>query len=194
MSKIGRQEGDSMGEHDASTDVTGERLQADADAKRLAGFGYRQELSRVLTLFENFSVAFCYLSPVVGIYSLFVLGAGAAGPRYLWLLPVVVFGQLLVALVFAELGSHYPIAGALFQWSKNLIGPGFGWWVGWIYGWALIITVASVDTGIVGYISALLHDLFNTNFNPLNPNTILMFTLALLVIQTVFNVFGVTFL
>src|SRR5207244_9755083 len=43
--------------------------ETDADANRLARFGYRQELSRVLTLFENFSVAFCYLSPVLGIYS-----------------------------------------------------------------------------------------------------------------------------
>src|SRR5438445_8975151 len=168
--------------------------ETDADANRLARFGYRQELSRVLTLFENFSVAFCYLSPVVGIYSLFVLGAGAAGPRYLWLMPIVVLGQLLVAMVFAELGSHYPTAGALFQWGKNLIGPGFGWWVGWIYGWALIITVASVDTGVVSYATALSHDLFNTGFNPLNPNTIRVFTLILLALQTMFNIFGVTFL
>jgi amino acid transporter len=183
-----------MSERESGTGLSNGRHPVDTDVQRLARLGYRQELSRVLTLFENFSVAFCYLSPMVGIYSLFVLGAGSAGPRYLWLMPVVVLGQLLVALVFAELGSHYPIAGALFQWGKNLIGPGFGWWVGWIYGWALIITVASVDTGVVGYATTLLHDLFNTNFNPLNPNTILIFTLLLLGLQTLFNVFGVTFL
>ncbi len=168
---------------------------ADADTQRLARFGYRQELSRVLTLFENFSVAFCYLSPVVGIYSLFVLGAGTAGPRYLWLMPLVVLGQLMVALVFAELGSHYPIAGALLQWGKNLIGAGYGWWVGWMYGWALLLTVASVDTGIVGYATSLSNDLFNTHFPAVStPNTILLFTVGLLILQTVFNVFGVTFL
>ena len=103
-----------MAGHDM-TEAPGSTRQTDIDAQRLARFGYRQELSRVLTLFENFSVAFCYLSPMVGIYSLFVLGAGAAGPRYLWLMPVVVVGQLMVALVFAELGSHYPMAGALCQ-------------------------------------------------------------------------------
>jgi amino acid transporter len=118
---------------------------ADADSARLARFVYRQELNRVLTLFENFSVAFCYLSPMVGIYSLFVLGVGSAGPRYLWLMPVVA-GQLFVALVFAELGSHYPIAGALFQWGKNLLGSGYGWWVGWVYGWAPLMSVRSSTT------------------------------------------------
>jgi amino acid transporter len=168
--------------------------QGDADAAQLARFGYGQELKRVLNLFENFAVAFCYISPVVGIYSLFVLGVGAGGPRYLWLLPIVVVGQLFVALVFAELGSHYPIAGALFQWGKNLIGPGYGWWVGWIYGWALIITVASVDTALVIYAGPLLNNLFHTNFNPADPNQILIFTIVLILIQLAFNVGGVNFL
>jgi amino acid transporter len=172
----------------------GAASETDTDAARLASFGYRQELTRVLSLFENFSVAFCYLSPMVGIYSLFVLGAGSAGPRYLWLMPIVVAGQFLVSLVFAELGSHYPIAGALFQWGKNLIGPGYGWWVGWIYGWALIITVAAVDTGFVIYAAPLLNEHFGTNFNSTDPNTILVFTLALLFVQTVFNIVGVRLL
>jgi amino acid transporter len=167
---------------------------ADDDAATLARFGYRQELNRALSLFENFSVAFCYLSPMVGIYSLFVLGVGSAGPRYLWLMPVVVAGQLFVALVFAELGSHYPLAGALFQWGKNLLGSGYGWWVGWLYGWALLITVASVDTGIPGYVGALFHDLFNVNWNTSAPNDILVITLVLLAIQTLFNLYGVNLL
>jgi amino acid transporter len=168
--------------------------QGDADATQLARFGYGQELKRVLNLFENFAVAFCYISPVVGIYSLFTLGLGTAGPRYLWLMPIVVVGQLFVALVFAELGSHYPIAGALFQWGKNLIGPGYGWWVGWIYGWALIITVASVDTGLVIYAGPLLNNLFHTNFSPIDPNQILIFTIVLILIQLAFNIGGVNFL
>lgn len=167
---------------------------ADADAAALAKFGYRQELNRVLSLFENFSVAFCYLSPMVGIYSLFVLGVGSAGPRYLWLMPVVVAGQLFVALVFAELGSHYPLAGALFQWGKNLLGSGYGWWVGWLYGWALLITVASVDTGIPSYVGALFHDLFGVNWNTTEPNDILVITLVLLALQTLFNLYGVNLL
>ncbi|MGH7904286.1 MAG: APC family permease [Candidatus Dormibacteraceae bacterium] len=166
----------------------------DADAARLGQFGYKQELRRALNLFENFAVAFCYLSPMVGIYSLFVLGVGSGGPRYLWLMPIVVAGQALVALVFAELGSHYPVAGALFQWGKNLIGPGYGWWVGWLYGWALIITVASVDTGIVLYATPLINQYFHTRINAVDPNMVLLFTLVLIAIQTFFNVVGVRLL
>jgi amino acid transporter len=166
----------------------------DADAAQLARFGYGQELRRVLNLFENFAVAFCYISPVVGIYSLFVLGVGTAGPRYIWLLPIVVLGQLFVALVFAELGSHYPIAGALFQWGKNLIGPNYGWWVGWIYGWALIMTVASVDTGLIIYAGPLINNIFHTTINPGDPNQILICTVLLILVQLAFNIGGVNFL
>src|SRR4029077_10604661 len=166
----------------------------DAAAPQLSKFGYGQELTRVLNLFENFAVAFCYISPVVGIYSLFVLGVGSGGPRYLWLMPIVVFGQLMVALVFAELGSHFPIAGALFQWAKNLIGPRYGWWVGWIYGWALIMTVASVDTGLVIYAGPLINNIFKTTINPADPNQILISTVLLVLVQLAFNVGGVNFL
>jgi amino acid transporter len=164
------------------------------DSELLERLGYKPELNRVLTLFENFGVAFCYLSPMVGIYSLFVLGVGAAGPRYIWLMPIVVIGQLFVALVFAELGSHYPIAGALFQWGKQLMGSGYGWWVGWIYGWALLVTVASVDTGIVIYVSTLFHNWFGVNWNVTSPNDILVITLVLLALQTAFNLYGVKLL
>ena len=51
----------------------------DEDDARLESLGYRPQLNRVLGLFANFSVAFTYLSPMVGIFSLFVLGLGAGG-------------------------------------------------------------------------------------------------------------------
>ena len=63
---------------------------------------------------------------------------------------IPVIGMLLVALVFGELASHYPVAGALYQYTKFSVGPAYGWFVGWFYGIALLVTVASVDTGVVG--------------------------------------------
>ncbi|MEP6762194.1 MAG: hypothetical protein ABJA93_12630, partial [Sporichthyaceae bacterium] len=55
------------------------------DDARLSSLGYRPQLNRVLGQFANFSVAFTYLSPMVGIYSLFTLGVAAGGPVYVWL-------------------------------------------------------------------------------------------------------------
>ncbi|MGZ4591071.1 MAG: APC family permease [Actinomycetes bacterium] len=170
--------------------ATSQQQGADPESARLAALGYRQELSRVLGRFANFSVAFTYLSPMVGIYSLFVFGVGAGGPRYLWLMPIVVIGMLFVAMVFGELGSHYPVAGALYQYSKYTVGPSYGWWVGWFYGVALLVTVAAVDTGIVPYVSQLSNNWFNTSLDPTSHSTILLITLGLLAIQTTLNIIG----
>jgi amino acid transporter len=163
---------------------------ASSEDARLESLGYSPQLNRVLGLFANFAVAFTYLSPMVGIYSLFVLGVGTGGPAYLWLTWVPVAGMLLVALVFGELASHYPVAGALYQYSKFSVGPTFGWFVGWFYGMALLITVASVDTGVVSYVTSLTHNWFGWNFNPTHHLTILVITLILLAIQTALNITG----
>src|SRR5947209_12603100 len=163
---------------------------ASDDDARLASLGYTPQLNRVLGLFANFSVAFTYLSPMVGIYSLFVLGVATGGPAYLWLAIIPVVGMLFVALVFGELASHYPVAGALFQYSKFNVGAGYGWFVGWFYGIALLVTVASVDTGVVPYVTSLFHNWFGTNWNPAHHSTILIITVVLLAIQTTLNITG----
>ncbi len=160
------------------------------DDARLASLGYRPQLNRVLGLFANFSVAFTYLSPMVGIYSLFLLGVGTGGPAYVWLTWLPVAGMVFVAMVFGELASHYPVAGALYQYSKNSVGPGYGWFVGWFYGIALLVTVAAVDTGVVSYVTALLQNWFGWNLDPTNHLTILVITVILLLIQTVLNITG----
>src|SRR4051794_14944799 len=160
------------------------------DDARLASLGYTPQLNRVLGLFANFSVAFTYLSPMVGIYSLFALGVGTGGPAYLWLTIVPVVGMMFVALVFGELASHYPVAGALYQYSKFSVGAGYGWFVGWFYGIALLVTVASVDTGAVGYVAALTHNWFGWNLDATNHGTVLAVTLILLAIQTTLNITG----
>ena len=157
---------------------------------RLENLGYRPQLNRVLGFFANFAVAFTYLSPMVGIYSLFLLGVAVGGPAYLWLTMIPVVGMIFVALVFGELASHYPVAGALYQYSKFSVGPAYGWFVGWFYGIALLVTVASVDTGVVPYVTSLAHNWFGTNWNPAHHSTILVITLVLLAIQTTLNITG----
>ena len=98
--------------------------------------------------------------------------------------------MLFVALVFGELASHYPVAGALYQYSKFSVGPGYGWFVGWFYGLALLITVASVDFGVVSYVTSLTHNWFGWNFNPAHHSVILVVVLILLAIQTTLNITG----
>ena len=157
---------------------------------RLEALGYQPQLKRVLGFFSNFAVAFTYLSPMVGIYSLFILGVGTGGPAYVWLTIIPVVGMLFVALVFGELASHYPVSGALFQYSKFNVSAGYGWFVGWFYGIALLVTVASVDTGVVSYVCQLFKNWGWSNWNPASHTTILLITIVLLAIQTFGNTIG----
>jgi amino acid transporter len=160
------------------------------DHERLHALGYRQELKRVLSLFDNFSVAFSYLSPMVGIYSIFFVGLVAGGPAYIWTIPVVVAFMTLVALVFGELASEYPVAGALYQYGKFNVGPRYGWFVGWIYGFALLATVASVDSGIVLYVSNLSNIWFRTSLNPSNHVTIFVVVAVVILLSAFLNSVG----
>jgi amino acid transporter len=178
------------------------------DTSMLQSFGYDQELSRSLGPLTSFGLAFSYTSPTVGAYTLFafglatgtlgrravgpllehaqlnrmvVVGGDAGGGLFIWGLPIVVAGQVLVALIFAELAVIYPMAGALYQWARRLIGPRYGWLVGttsacsmpssawqmltrsfihsplgllagWAYCWALLITIAAVDLGAAPFL------------------------------------------
>jgi amino acid transporter len=121
-----------------------EAPQHDEDARELAELGYESRFSRGMSLWANFSVGFTYLSPVVGIYALFAFAVLSAGPPAVWSLVIAGAGQFLVALVFAEVVSQYPIAGGVYPWARRLSGKRWAWLTGWIYAWALLITVASV--------------------------------------------------
>jgi urea carboxylase system permease len=115
-----------------------------ADVQDLARFGYKQELRRVLGVYSSFAVAFSYISPSTGIFTLFILGIGLAGPAFFWSWPIVVAGQLLVGLNFAEVSSHFPVAGSVYQWTKYLSNRTYAWFTGWIYLFAGVLTVAAV--------------------------------------------------
>jgi amino acid transporter len=106
-------------------------------------------------------------------------------------MPVVVIGMLFVASVFGEPGSHYRSqVRSPHQYSKFNVGPAYGWWVGWFYGVALLLTVASVDTGVAPYVASLSNNWFNTHMDPTNHSTILVITLCLLAVQTGVNIVG----
>lgn len=118
-----------------------------SDADRLAALGYESHFERRMGLWENFSLGFTYLSPVVGVYSTFVLAFVAGGPPMIWSIVIAGVGQLLVALVFAEVVAQFPVAGGIYPWARRLIGKRYAWMIGWMYGWALLVTIAAVSTG-----------------------------------------------
>ncbi len=163
--------------------------QESADSSDLARFGYRQELKRILGVYSSFAVAFSYISPSTGIFTLFALGLGIGGAFFIWSWPIVALGQFIIALNFAELSSHFPVAGSVYQWTKYLSNRGYSWITGWTYLFAGVITVTAVDVTIPIVLIPLLNNL-GINI-PNNTGTQLIIAALVLVSTTLLNIYGV---
>jgi amino acid transporter len=103
---------------------------ARSDERLLTSFGYKQELRRTLKLFSIFAVSFSVISVTTGIFTNFEFATSEFGAASIWLWPVAAVGAMILAFVLAELASRVPLAGYSYQWGGRLVGPGFGWFVG----------------------------------------------------------------
>lgn len=109
-------------------------------------------LKREFSLWSAFAFAFAFISPIVALYGIFGLAYSTAGPSFWWNFIIVFAGQLLVALVFAELVSRWPIEGSIYQWSRRLLGSGYGWAAGWVYMWTLVVAMSAVSIFAAGFV------------------------------------------
>ncbi|MBS0376263.1 MAG: amino acid permease [Proteobacteria bacterium] len=107
-------------------------------------FGYRESLDRSIGKFGSFAAGVSYISILTGTFQLFYFGFGTAGPAYLWSWPMVLVGQLAVALCFMELAAKYPVAGSVYNWSKQTGGPVLAWSAGWLMLTASIVSLSAV--------------------------------------------------
>ena len=161
------------------------------DSADLARFGYQQELKRSLGVFSSFAVAFSYISPSTGIFTLFALGLGTIGGVFIWTWPVVAIGQFIVALNFAEVSSHYPVAGSVFQWTKYLSSRTYSWFTGWIYLFAGILTVTAVVATLPLALIPALNGLGWHSLNVASLHTQEIIALITLVVIALLNIYGV---
>jgi urea carboxylase system permease len=110
----------------------------------LADLGYKQELKRELGPFASFASGFSFVSILTTVFELFAFGFGFGGPAFFWTWPIVFVGQFCVALVFAELSVRYPVAGAIYQWSRRVSTDPLGWFAGWFMLIGYIVSVSAI--------------------------------------------------
>ena len=153
------------------------------DEAGLASLGYDSEFRRDMSPWANFALGFTYLSPVVGIYTVFAVSLALAGPPMIWSLIIVGIGQFLVALVFSEVVAQFPVAGGVYPWARRLWGKKYAWLTGWVYMIALFTTIASV-TYTAGFYVAPTFGITATT------NTVIVCGLATIALATVINFLG----
>jgi amino acid transporter len=153
------------------------------DDDELSALGYTAQFERSMSLWENFALGFTYLSPVVGVYSVFGIGMAAGGPPMIWWYLIAALGQFIVCLTFCEVVSQFPISGGLYPWCRRLVGKKWAWMAGWVYGWALFTSIAAVSAGAAPFLGPLL------GFTP-TPVTSGLIAMGLVVFSTLTNLAG----
>ncbi len=153
------------------------------DGNHLAVLGYEQSFDRSMSLWANFALGFTYLSPLVGVYSLFAIAMSTGGPPSIFWIFIVAGGQFLVSLVFGEVVSQYPIHGGIYPWTRRLWGKRYAWMAAWIYIWAMVVTITAVAQFGSGFVAS-------TFGVELTRGSTLLFSVALLLIALVLNFTG----
>ena len=157
-------------------------------------FGYRESLDRGIGTFGSFAAGVSYISILTGTFQLFYFGFGTAGPAYLWSWPMVLVGQLAVALCFMELAAKYPVAGSVYNWSKQLGSRFVSWCAGWLMLTASIVTLSAVVLALQLNLPRLWHGFQivgdGTGARDFAANAVILGTI-LIVFTTIVNALGV---
>jgi amino acid transporter len=101
------------------------------------------KLHRSMGVWHSFTLGFAVVSPVVGLYAIIGVQTTVTGGGWFAALAICLVMQLLVATVYAELSSQFPIAGGAYKWSRQLGGIVAGQYAGVIY---VCSTIAMLTT------------------------------------------------
>jgi amino acid transporter len=135
----------------------------DRDEQRLAEMGYKQELDRSWSGFQNFAISFTIISILAGCFTTYGQAWNNGGPIAIaWGWPLISIPILIIGFCMSELVSAYPTAGGIYWWASKLGGAGWGWFTGWFNLIGLIAVTASVDYGCATFTNTTL-GLFKIN-------------------------------
>jgi basic amino acid/polyamine antiporter, APA family len=90
-----------------------------------------------------------------GIFVLVGAAAGVAGPAALLSFLIAFAAALAIALPYAELSCRLPLAGGGYAFARSVLGPTWGFVMGWGYCGAYVFVSGYVTIGFGGYLHAL---------------------------------------
>ncbi len=147
----------------------------------LKQFGYEEAMERSTGRFASFAVAFAFVSIATGTFTTYGSVLISSGPLGIWTWPIVVVGQLAVALVYGSLAARIPVTGYSYQWMSRLANPVLGWAIGWLSFTFLAVVVVAVDYTIASAVAPNLFHYTETAANAWIITGLIMAAQALLV-------------
>jgi len=154
------------------------------DDRDLRSFGYEPQLDRSMGLLSSLSISISCMCITAGIFTVFAYSLGTVGPAFIWTWPIVAIGQIIVALVLADLAGRIPLSGYAFQWTSRLMNSHYGWFTGW----AGLMAFTPGFTGLNLGLSPILLSRLGIE---VNVTTIMITTIVLTISQLLINLAGV---
>src|SRR3984957_9629193 len=138
------------------------------DSDYLRELGVQPKFKRALGFITGSLFAVAFQGPTTG--ALLLTGATLAlgGPAFIWAIPIILVFQLFVAFCWAELSSHYPLTGGIYQWGRQLGGEFVGWMTGLFYVVGIVLVMPAVGT----VMNVVLNGLFSSLQVPLTTEVI----------------------
>jgi amino acid transporter len=161
----------------------------DRDEQRLAELGYKQELDRSWSGFQNFAISFTIISILAGCFTTYGQAWNNGGPIAIsWGWPLISIPILIIGFCMSELVSAYPTAGGIYWWASKMGSPLTGYVTGWLNLIGLIAVTASVDYGCATFLNITLTNFFSGWEGTLK-QVFLLFVIILL-LHALINIFG----
>ena len=134
------------------------------DERTLAELGYKQELNRSWSSFQNFAISFSIISILAGCFTTFGAGWNNGGPIAIsWGWLILSAFIMLIGFCMSELVSAYPTSAGIYWWASKLGGPRAGFYTGWLNLIGLLGIIASVVYGAAFFLNTTI-SLFNDSY------------------------------
>jgi amino acid transporter len=162
-----------------------------ADEKRLAELGYKQELNRSWSGFSNFAISFSIISILAGCFTSFGLGWNNGGPMAIfWGWPIISAFILVIGFCMSELVSAFPTSGGIYWWASKLGGAKAGYYTGWLNLIGLLAIVASVAYGCATFFDLTLSTFSSSWASHYSLDRVFIEFIIVLMLASVINIFS----
>jgi len=163
----------------------------DADERRLAELGYKQELNRSWSGFSNFAISFSIISILAGCFTTFFQAWNNGGPVAIsWGWPVISLFILFIGFCMSELVSAYPTSGGIYWWASKLGGVKAGYYTGWLNLIGLLAIVASVAYGCATFFDFAFSRFSQSWADGYSLRRVFLMFLVVLVLISLVNIFS----
>ncbi|HEY2167350.1 MAG TPA: amino acid permease [Jatrophihabitantaceae bacterium] len=163
----------------------------DADERRLAELGYKQELNRSWSGFSNFAISFSIISILAGCFTTFGVGWNNGGPAAIaWGWPIIAGFILLIGFCMSELVSAFPTSGGIYWWASKLGGAKAGYYTGWLNLIGLFAIEASVAYGCATFFDLTLDTYSKSWASHYSLHRVFLIFVIVLVLAALVNIFS----